>query len=326
MLRFLFFFLFLAITVQAAEVPFEITDADGLVVSGTIKAFDSVRIVLDSDGTETEILTEKLVKLQNLLDNPFLPAVFAVNELPPKPSNSAPRKRSGQSITALLQKQESDSAQKEETKPVFPEVVSVLELKDRTRLVVTDFVTKGKSAVCRLLNSEEITLPLEQLLAARLVVKGLKEVTASPEDWQKLAASSGQAETGDRIVVGQPGSLDIYVGILAEVGKETISFIVDGETLPVPRRKVFGLLFHSPQDKDKTKTSSLLPRLGSLTLWNGTIISIHSLKSDENGKWNWTSISGVSGMLFPEEIDELDLGQKNAFYLTDLKPVLLEQA
>jgi hypothetical protein len=84
------------------------------------------------------------------------------------------------------------------------------------------------------------------------------------------------------------------------------------------------LLFHTPQDT--AKTSQLLPPLGSLTLWNGTAALLHSLKLDENGKWNWTTVAGISGTFHTEEIDNFDLGRKNAFYLTDLKPVLIEQS
>ncbi|MDR2117562.1 MAG: NPCBM/NEW2 domain-containing protein [Planctomycetaceae bacterium] len=327
--------MFLSLSVYAAEVPFEVTDADGNTVSGTIVAFDSVQLVLDNNGTKTEILTEKIVRIQNLLNNPFLSVVSGSGELSVYPSNPnmPPRKQPSKSITALFQKREANSSQKNsetETKPVFPEIVSVLELKDHTRLVITEFVTKGKSAVARLLNNEEITLPLEQLRAVRLIVKGLNEVTISPEDWQKYAAQSGHTETGDRIVVGQSGSLDVYTGILKEVGKDTISFIVDGETLPVPRRKVFGLLFHSLQDvslQDLQNTAQTPQTpFGLLSLWNGTILHLHTLKLNENGQWSWTTVSGVTGVLTSEEINELDFGRKNAFYLTDLQPVLLEQA
>ncbi|MDR0337014.1 MAG: NPCBM/NEW2 domain-containing protein [Planctomycetaceae bacterium] len=338
MLRIIFFCLFFSVSIcAAAEVPFAVTDTDGHTVSGTIIALDSVQFVLDSDGTKTEIATEKIVRLQNLMDNPFQSAVSISGESSAHsslPNISLPQK-SSKSIAALLQKQEPNSSQKEkeeqETKPIFPESVSVLELKDRTRLVVTEFVTKGKSVVVRLLNNKEITLPLEQLLMVRLMVKSLNDVTVAPEEWRKFVVQS--AETGDRIVVGQLGSLDVYTGILAEVGKDTISFIVDGETLPVPRRKVFGLLFHSPQrsqnvaddvTKDTAKTS--LPLFGFLSLWNGTKLPLHSLTLDENDQWNWTTISGVSGTLLPEEIDALDIGRKNMFYLTDLKPTSLEQS
>ncbi|MDR2755941.1 MAG: NPCBM/NEW2 domain-containing protein [Planctomycetaceae bacterium] len=334
MQRIIFFFLFLSINIYAAEVPFEVTDAEGNTVNGTVIAFDSVQLVLDTNETKTTIVTEKIVRMQNLLGNPFLSAVSDSGELSARSSNSdtPSRKQSSKSISALLQKRETNSSQKKqeiETKPVFPEIVSVLELKDHTRLVVTEFMTKGKSAVVHLLNNEEITLPLEQLLAVRLIVKGLNEVTTPPEDWQKFTVQADHAETGDRIIVGQSGSLDVYTGILKEVGKDTISFIVDGETLPVPRRKVFGLLFHSLHDLQNTATNTAqTPQtpFGSLSLWNGTILYLHSLKSNENGQWSWTTVSGVTGILSPEEINELDLGQKNAFYLTDLKPILQEQA
>jgi hypothetical protein len=348
MLRIIFFHLFLLVgisaSIYAAEVPFEITDTEGQTLNGIITALDSARLVLDAGGTKTEIATEKIVRLQNLLDNPFQSLLSVSGELSSRTlsPNIPLRKQSGKSIALLLQKQESNSSQKEkENAPVFPEVVSVLELKDHTRLVVTEFVTKGKSVVVRLLNREEITVPLEHVLTVRLIVKGLNEVAVSPEDWRKFAAQSGHAATGDRIVVGQPGSLDIYTGILTEVGKDTISFIVDGETLPVPRRKVFGLLLHSPQppldnmkntaqntaeNTTATTANTPLALFGFLSLWDGTKLPLHSLRSDENGRWSWTTVSGISGTLLPEEIEELDIGRKNLFYLTGLKPVLLEQS
>ncbi|MDR0610285.1 MAG: NPCBM/NEW2 domain-containing protein [Planctomycetaceae bacterium] len=343
MLRIIFFFLLLVMNVYGSEVPFEVTDTEGHTVSGTIITIDSNHLVLDIDGTKTEIATEKIVKLQNLLDNPFLSTVSDGSDESSvySSSNNRPsRKQSSKSIAALLQKQNTPPSQKEnkqneneneketKTKPIFPEIVSVLELNDQSRLVVTEFSTKGKTVECRPLNSEKITLPLEQLWAVRLVVKGLNEVTDPPDDWKKLAALPGQPTTGDRIVVGSPGSLDIYTGILTEIGNDIISFIIDGATLPVPRRKVFGLLFQPPrhsQDSTKETTKTTQTPIGSLSLWNGTTLRLQTLKSDENRQWHWTTVSGVAGTLLPEEIDVLDLGRKNAFYLTDLKPVLLEQ-
>jgi hypothetical protein len=345
MLRIIFVFLLLVISVYGAEVPFEVTDTEGHTVSGTMITFDSTHLVFDIDGTKTEISTEKIVKLQSLLDNPFLSVVSGSEELSVYSSSNIPsQKQPNKSIAALFQKRNTNPSQtgndqnengtETKTKPVFPEVVSVLELNDRSRLVVTEFSVKGKSVACRLLNNEEITLPLEQLLAVRLIVKGLNEVTETPEDWRKLAVLSGSSATGDRIVVGLPGSLDIYTGILTEVGKDTISFIIDGETLPVPRRKVFGLLFQpSKHSQDSTKetvktsqtTQTPQTSFGFLSLWNGTILHLQTLKSDENRQWHWTTVSGVAGTLLPEEIELLDFGQKNTSYLTDLKPVLLEQ-
>ncbi|MDR0871150.1 MAG: NPCBM/NEW2 domain-containing protein [Planctomycetaceae bacterium] len=197
--------------------------------------------------------------------------------------------------------------------------VSVLYLRDGSVLVAEKFTMKNTAVSCFPLPGKETAFPLAQLRAARLSVKSEENIAAPPVDWVKFTAAEGKS---DRLIAGQPGSLDTYTGILREVSEETVSFSVDGETLPVPRRKVYGLLLTVPNG---TETVAGTVSLGLLKLWNGSVAVLRSLKTNESGGVEWTTLSDISGTSQPADIELFDFGRKNASYLSDLKPVRIEQ-
>jgi hypothetical protein len=156
----------------------------------------------------------------------------------------------------------------------------------------------------------DLTFPLHTLSAIRFTVRNLPDVFNPPADWLRLAVPN---TAGDRLIVGNPGSFDVYAGILDSVSTETIAFNVDGEVLPVPRRRVFGLVLHN----DSSSFESA-PPFATLTLWTGTkgVISDISLNEDE---LTWKTSSGLTVTTPLNMISEIDFGEKKIAYLTDFE-------
>ncbi len=299
----------------AFATPFEITDDAGKIVTGELTALDANRIVLENDGRPQVFPVENVARIRNAKGSPF------------RTENTDNRQEENNSIALILKKQSAARADVEVTRK-FPESVAVVELVDGSRFATTEFRTKGETAIFRLLNGNELSIPLDTMASVRLAAKNAAEVSVPPEDWLRLAgASTASPKQGDRVVIGRPGTLDFYDGILAEVAPETISFIIDGETLPVPRRKVYGLLFYTAKNTpEKNGTTVPSSDSGVLTLYDGCRIRLKNVTLDAGGLLAWTGLTGASGTVALEEIDSVDFSRTNAIFLADLKPFRVEQS
>ena len=188
---------------------------------------------------------------------------------------------------------------------------AALELKDGTRLIAASFTATKNQCICRLWEQpDELHIPLNAVAAVRFNLRKPADALTPPEDWQRLAKLNAD---GDKLIVGNPGSFDVYSGILQEVSESTIFFAIDGEILPVPRQKVFGLVFHG----ETTEVAHGLPQ-ATLTLWTGTqamFSDIHLVDSDLI--WHTAVDLTMSAPL--SLVREIIFGEKGVAYLTDFE-------
>ncbi len=290
-------FLLSASSIFAA--PFEITDVDGKIVIGRLDMLNDAVLITGS----LALPLENVVQIRNDAKNPFRTENLSD---PPAGKNS---------IASILKKQ--DKTQVGVSK--FPDSVAVIDLVDGSRLIATAFNAKGKEASCRLLSGNDLSIPLEKIVAVRLDAKNVTEAKTPPDDWQRI---STMEKNSDRIIVGLPGTLDFYDGVLAEVGRDAVSFVIDGETLPVPRRKVFGLLFRAEKQVPTSKSYGG----GVLTFFDGSRLQLENVTADNAGTFFWTTRSGITGTVAFEMVEAIDFSRKNAVSLAELKPIRVDQS
>ena len=194
-----------------------------------------------------------------------------------------------------------------------------LELKDGTRLTAASFTATKDQCICRLWEQpDELHIPLDAVAAVRFNLRKPADALTPPEDWQRLAKLNAD---GDKLIVGNPGSFDVYNGILQEVSESVIFFAVDGEILPVPKQKVFGLVFHGENVGENTgRTAEIPPDLpqATLTLWTGTqamFSDIHLV--DERLTWHTATGLTMSAPLML--MWEIVFSEKGTAYLTDFE-------
>lgn len=322
------FSLFVGTAVRSAapEVRFAASDVDGVASVGAVVSLNTERLVFQVDDDRRDISLNRLETLKNTAGNPYLAgegplriSPVSPNDNSPEPSRSAPERRFP---IPVVRPEKSDSAKKTTSSP-FPDSVSVVDLVDGSRLTAVSVSLKGKTARCLLLNDDEtIEIPIRNIAAVRFDVPDRSSVDAPVAAWNRLATASDRK--GDRLVVGQAGSLDVYDGVVLEISAETVVFSVDGDTLPVPRRRVAGLLFHVDPEARKSLSAEKSP--GRLELWDGSRIRLSTLDVSENDdRLAWTALAGFSGRSALKTIDRLEFGQKDVLYLSDLVPGTLEQ-
>ena len=319
----------------ADTVPFALYDIDGNVSCGQLQELTAEKIVLRmEDGEKNEWTTKTVARLESLSHNPF-----TSKESTPEKSESVmafwgrlggrripaavPSPPSSRTVASLLQKKEAETKAGVE-KNVFPNNVIVVDLTDGSRLLAAGLTAKGKTAVLRLFPQGEATLPLDRFVAVRLAVATPSQVSDPPADWSKLLTKS--TPKGDRLVVGTAGSFDAHEGILNEISDETIRFAVDGDTLPIPRRKVFGIIFHQPEPPKPNRP------LCRLVGWNGTSLVLNSLElrdllPEEGGTvFVWKTLDGVEGELRMEDVAEIVFEATGVVSLSELTPSGIEQS
>lgn len=300
----------------ANETYFEVIDNEENSIFGTIAALDQTQIVVDVQGVPQTIPVEKLVKIRNLAPS-FYGGTTSTTGTPDlvSPMSALSRRNTAEQslaeeLTRRLQ------ANEQALRKTFPSSVVALELKDGSRLTASSFVIAGDQGVCRLLEQQNnLSIPLNHISAVRFTVRSLLEVVSPPADWLRLAVPNAE---GDRLVIGNPGSFDVYAGILNDASAETISFTVDGEVLPVPRRRVFGLVLHGEADPFAS-----VPPLATLTLWTGTRGMISDIRLNDR-ELTWQTTTGLTVAVPLNMVSEIDFGEKGIAYLIDFERVRSE--
>jgi hypothetical protein len=301
------FVLFVSASAWATETYFEVLDNEANIVLGTMTALDQTQIIVDVQGKSQTIPLEKVVKIRNLAPSPYEGTPTASGGQPPALTTLKVQSANERRVAEQIQKSNEQAVKK-----MFPGSVIALELKDGSRLTASSFTIARSHAVCRLLEQQsDLSIPLNNISAARFAVRNLLEVVNPPADWLRLAVPNTE---GDRLIVGNPGSFDVYAGILQDISGETISFSVDGEVLPVPRRRVFGLVLHG-----EPAPPAYTP-LATLTLWTGTRGLISDMLLNEN-ELTWQTTTGLTVTVPLDRVSEIDFGEKGVFYLFDFERV-----
>jgi len=300
----------------AAETQFEVIDSEENSIFGTVVALDRTQVVVDVQGTFCTIPLEKLVNIRNIAPSPYGQISFPtasdsdlLRQMPTAPLSTTRGANRRRLAETLAKKLESDAQAARKT---FPYHVVALELKDGSRLTASSLTVTNNQCDVRLLDQQnDLSLSLNTISAIRFAVRSLSEVVNPPADWQRLAVPNAK---GDRLVIGNPGSFDVYTGILNDISAETVSFAVDGEVLPVPRRKAFGLVLHH----ESPSTGASL--LGTLTLWTGTRGMFTDIRLHDD-ELTWTTSSGLTATVPLAMVDEIDFGEKRTYYLADCELV-----
>ena len=189
----------------------------------------------------------------------------------------------------------------------------VFQLSDETQLVGTDCSFIGRIAKIKTLEDNEIPVQLDSISIIRFNVEP-GEVSQPPSaEFRKIANTQS---TDDRLIAGAVGSLDEYSGIILEINADTVRFDLDGEILPVSRKKVAGVIFRpKPQNKQGTAICVFSEKSGSH-------LSVEELSFDkEKDEFIWKTASGLTGTTPFVKMSSISFGHKNMTDLFQLTPV-----
>lgn len=158
----------------------------------------------------------------------------------------------------------------------------------------------------------EMRIPVESVSAVRLQAEG----PGFAEQWGVFR--NRESEKDLLVVVKRDGSgLDFLSGIVSSIGVEAVDFLLDGETVPVPSARVFGVVFGQPAGaRAKFKAGS------RLVLQNGDALRVSDLRV-QSGVMQCVSSWGQQLQCGVERLRLADLSSERLAYLSEM-PVLRE--
>lgn len=183
-----------------------------------------------------------------------------------------------------------------------------IRLHDGSQLAVQALSATAEQLTAQSDSLGELKIPRGRVRSVRL--------QATQEKWQKEWNAYLQ-RTNDKdmvIVPKRDGSgLDFLSGVVVSLSEDTMPFLLDGDEIPVPRDRVFGVIFGS---------SSAPPTQAAATvdLQNGVQLAVQDVRI-EQGRLQVTTSWGQSLSLPTESLSKIDFSQGRLHYLSDLQPL-----
>ena len=154
----------------------------------------------------------------------------------------------------------------------------------------------------------------ERLVIPRPAVRAIQLSATNPDwagEWRGFLKRKNEDDL--LILMKRDGTgLDFYRGVISATSGEKVEFVLDGDTVPVPRARIYGLIFAAAEpETDGTVTLTLSD--GSEIITQGLTMDGESLKVESSWKQSLTVPFSIVG--------SIDFSSGRFHYLSDLDPV-----
>lgn len=188
-----------------------------------------------------------------------------------------------------------------------PADLGLLTLTDGSRLAASLTALTAQSISAESATAGSLTMPRPSMRAIRLGAAN----AAWEDDWQSFQERDHEDDL--LILKKRDGSgLDFYGGVISTTTEETVEFVLDGDTVPVPRTRIYGLIFRAEEDNDPGPVAVRLID-GTELLVTGPTVSGDSLQVQASWKQTLT--------LPLTSVHSIDFTRGRFHYLSDLDPV-----
>lgn len=178
-----------------------------------------------------------------------------------------------------------------------------VELVDGSQLVALSCQIVDRSTRLKSLHGAELVLPIAALRGIRL------RAPSPATDAQWLAIVERRRET-DVIITRKDDALDALEGVIGNVDENVVQFTLDGDTIPVKRGKVEGLLFAPPANAPTGAAAcTVVDAAGSA--WQVARASV------VDGRWRMVTVAGPEVDVALDQIREIRFRSQ---FLSDLAP------
>lgn len=200
----------------------------------------------------------------------------------------------------------------------------VVRLFDGTRITASDLVSENKNVVISLVDGKKITVPLDDVEFVRFSVPSDKLFEDESQDFLKILRTQ---TPNDRLVIfannsDEDSSLDDHSGVIQNIGPETVPFDLDGDVLPISRKRIYGLIFHHLQ-RERTVPEAVCRLLEK----NGSHWVLSDIQFDaEKNLFRWETVSKIPGATLLSDWRSASFAQKNSVPLLELTPISVQYA
>jgi hypothetical protein len=179
-------------------------------------------------------------------------------------------------------------------------------LEDGAHIGAKTIELDGKQATLESNIAGKLSLDRTVLASVRLVASP----TAVDETWAELLK---REKKQDMLVIRKGEVLDFVEGVIGKVTAEHVNLLLDDENVPVPRAKVFGLIFYQRASQKSAKASARVDFI------NGDRLLLRQVASDGTA-FHMTAVTGAKFSVPINQVKELDLSFGKLKWLSDLEP------
>jgi hypothetical protein len=181
-----------------------------------------------------------------------------------------------------------------------------VELVDGSAIAATEFTTEGEKANVSLPDSTTMELRLDTVAAVRFQA----ETPEIAEHWSRLRST---APATDLLVTRKAEAIDYHRGVVGDVDADVVRFQADGESLPVKRSKLQGVIYY------RTAVAEAPHSVCRITGADGSSWPAASVSLD-GSDLSWKTPSGLEIRRPMDAIARIDFSQGKVVYLSDLEP------
>lgn len=198
-----------------------------------------------------------------------------------------------------------DSVQKDEPSPAL-----AIDLADGASLTVKELTATSESVTAISDNLGQLQIPRPAIRSVRL--------QPAKEEWEaEWQAFRKRTNSKDLLVVPKrDGSgLDFLAGVVSSIQPETVPFLLDGDEIPVPRERVFGIVF-AVVEQEATRLSGDT----SVQFHDGTVVKTAEVRLQDGT----VSVQAAWGqqLSFPvDRVASFDFSGGRIHFLSDLDPI-----
>jgi hypothetical protein len=213
-------------------------------------------------------------------------------------TNAGPRKIARAQLLALRPTTEA------EAEPAAPSVW--IDLVGGGRLEATGYTAANGVSRVQLLGGAKLEIPTRSIEAARF--KAEDEQLAA--QWRQIR---GLNIAGDLFVIRKNDAIDHLEGVLGEITADKVNFEFDGDTIPVSRDKVEGVIYYAAARPELPEAICVVEGPG------GTRLRAREIKLDGE-QVELTSVTGLKLALPLKRLRGLDFSLGKIRYLSAIQP------
>lgn len=179
--------------------------------------------------------------------------------------------------------------------------------------VLIDGSRIGTSAVALAGQTLTITAPAaDSIRLPRLAIGNIRLAESPSSVDDQWAALLERERREDWLVIRKQDKLDFVPGVISEITAEHVSLLLDGETVPVPRARVFGVIFHQRQSGNDESA-------GVIELAGGDRLAVQSVTGDDS-EFEVHLAAGPTLRIPVVSVRAVDFSADKLTWLSSLKP------
>lgn len=193
--------------------------------------------------------------------------------------------------------------------PAGDELESEAVLRDGSRIPLTNAEATAETATLETDGLGQLTIPRSDIRAFRL--QPLK-----PEWQAQWNAFLERNNDKDLLIVAKrdESGLDFLSGVVSRIGIEDVPFLLDGDEIPVPRARVFGVVFPA-EERRATPTETFAVKFADGTILNASTIQF------ADDEFRFESAWGQEIAVAASKLTKIDFSSGRLHYLSDLEPL-----